>query len=1515
MDVKFPEAKLSVESTALSDKKGPEMTLSVSKPEVDLSLPEGKIEIKGFQKKEIKSSEEIPFSKPDIDASLTDHDAGEITATAFSKQDIKAAGVDVSLPQVDLSIPEGYVEISEPGVNFTISKDEAEHKELTSGGTPVKFKLPSFSLPKFGGKSSKVVKDVPVVDIDIEELDVSLPEKQISLKLKDDAPSGDVKDLFETTEGQFVSVDVKVKEPKLKEQEITVTLPKFGINIPKVEAYKPADSTNKEESIIDSKESNAESVQAEKDPRSPTKFKLPTIKFPKFGVSFPKSTDAISDSQMPEVTKDEPTMEIKVPETELSAELPSLPEMKTPHIILCVSKPKVDVSTPEVDKTIDAHSEKVLSPDHAFSKPEVKMSLVGHGLDQETAIEDFKVQAKKPEVEVKLPSGSVDEVILEAKEMESEFKLKKRKISFPKFGFSKSDTKIPDADTSLQKGGIYVPETEIKETEVTFPAPGVEVQLKNKSTSGSPSKFKLPTFSLPKFDISISKTGEESTTKAEDDAQSEIKAASAVASQDKDAGMQDTEPSKSAFETLPVDAEIKTKDTDPGSQGSRFMMPKFEFSFPKLKGPEFKKGALRTDVEKPEVSLKHDKESAEGTANIPGASVEMEVTMKMPSSEHEFSEQDIKAPEIKIERGNTSMAVGEVDVNLESDLKIHTEMLKDDSTRGGSQIKFKLPTFKLPKFGSSSSKVKAEIMDLRDEEITLETEDVFTSVEPSEIDYNVPSQEFKKPSISVDQPKVDSGDQYTLSLTEAKTSKAEGYISLPEAKLGEPSAKTEVSQATLESKFDQKVDLKDTSLKMKRPGFSLPKFGFSKPDIKAPEIDVRLAQVDTSKPEGDVKIREQSMNISLSNVEDDQKDTATLGATTKFKLPSINIPKIGGQATMEEKSMPVVDIAVKGPEVSGTDTKIKISGEAPSVEIKGPHLATEGQTVSVDLNVDDTELGGQGGKFKMPKFGIGLPRVKGFDLKQDSKGLDVQMKTSAEFGFSKPELKAPEVDVSIQKTDIPIPEGSMDLEEANVDIKFKLPSISLPKFGVKSPKVALEINVTDPELEGTNLKTDISKPDVKLEVQPPNTEAKVEGSADMPEVDSKGLQVKVKRPSFSFPKFGFSKPDTSTPEVNVSAPKAEVSIQEVNVPVKEQTADVTLSGGEAEQKDLTIVSSPTKFKLPEINLPKFGVKTSKVTVSLPSADKDIKGIGITAHEPDIKVSSQIPKIDLDVKEIETDIHATIRETDVHLAEGKIIQPQPNVDIQDISIEGKADMPEVDLKGLDVKLKKPSFSLPKFGFSKPDIKGQYVDASQPKVDMSMQEGNIPIKDVDAKITITDEVKQGDTTKFKLPSINLPKFGLKHPKATADIPAVEVDIKEPEISLPEKVELQTTDTEPNIDIKGPSVGVDIKVKEIDADGMGSKFKLKIKLPQFGISLQASKSPEIDISVSKAEVSQTDVKESVTVKDVVAEEPADLTDMSSKGLSVKMKIPSFGFPKIGFSKSDGKAQDIQASEAAAD
>ncbi|XP_056326796.1 LOW QUALITY PROTEIN: neuroblast differentiation-associated protein AHNAK-like [Danio aesculapii] len=1449
VNVELPEAKLSVELTTLSENKGLDMPLSVCKPKVDLSLPEGKVGIKDISIPKVDD-----FQKKEVDASITDHDV------EISKTDIKD---DISPPQVDASIPEGSVEIKVPEVNFTILKEAAEDKNITAGGAPIKIKLPSIHLPTFGGKSSKV-KDMPVVNMDVKGPDVSLPETEVNVKLKDDAPSFEVKDSFVTLKG----VDMKVEEAKLKEQDVMVTLPKFGISLPKVQAHKPEDSTDKE-SNTDIKESKPESDQAEKGSRSPTKIKLPTIKFPKIGVSYPKSPDVDLDNQVPMVNRDEPTVEFKEP----SEEIPALPELKTQHITLSVSKPEVDVSKPEEDKAADAicekKKEKILSSDYEFSKPEVKMSLVDHDLDKKTDLEDSEMQAKQLDMKTKLPSGTVDVVIPEAKEKESEIKLKKRKISFPKFGFSKSDTKVPDADINLH--GIS--EQEIA-TEVTVPAPELEVQMKNKSTSDSPSKFKLPTISLPKFDISISKMEEESTAKA-DEVSHEVKVASGDTLLDQDTGKQGTEPSKLTLETLPEYAEIKTKDSDPESQGSKFTMPKFEFSFPKLKGPEFKKSASKIDTEKTEATLKPYKEIAEGETEIPEASVEFEVT-------------------------SASVQAAELDVNVDSDLKMHTtEMSKDDTTTGGSPIKFKLPSFKLPKFGISSSKGKPEITDLKGEETTLKAKEIEAS--DLKMDFG---QELKKSSSSVQQPKV---------LTKVQTSKAEGDISLPEGELWEPSAEVEVPKVKLECKIDQEADIKDTGINLKRPGFSLPKFGFSKPDTKVPEIDVNLMQVDFSKSKGDVKINEQSMNITAPSVE--QKDS-TIDATTKDTIPSMNLPAFGGPSIKMENIMPVAGISVKGPEVS-----------APGAQI------------SVDLKVKDAELGGQEGKMpKMPKLGIALPKVKGFDLstktedvvevqpidvkqpdmtiegkvhppEYDSKTLDVQMKTLPGFGFSKPEVKTPEVKVSTQKTDILIPEGSIDPGEANVDInvskveceqkgstffgsptKFKLPSISLPKFGVKSQKVALDTNLTESELEGANIKHDISKPDVKLEVKPPSIEAKVESSTDTPDVDSKGPQVKVKRPSFSFPKFGFSKSDTATPEADVSVHKVEVSIPDTTVPIKEQTAEITLPGGEAEQKDLTTVISPTKFTLPDVNLPKFGVKTSKGTVSLPSPNKGI--IEITTQQSDIKVAGQIVKM-----EKEADVNITPREADVLPKEEKIILPQLDVDTQDLSIEGKADIPEVDLRGLDVKLKKPSFSFPKFGFSKPD-KGQSVDASLTKTEMSIKEGDIPVKEKDVELAVTcEENKQEDPntqTKFRLPSINLPKFSLKYPKATPEISTAEVDIKKTELSFTETGEVQITDTEVNIDIKGPTTDVESKDIEVDIDVTGSKPKV----PKIGISMPKVKEMEQE---SKDINIKTDrlCKEKVNVQQHI-EGKLDKAEVDSEGLKVKL-------PKLGFSKPDLKTPEI--------
>lgn len=1527
MDVKLP--KRSGELTALSDIKGPEIILSVSKPEADLSLLEEKQETTGFKipkvdvvysepEKAMKSSPEMLFSKPKVN--LAGHEVdGEVGVVELSKPDVKAVEVDVSVPQSDFSMPEGKMDGS-----YTLSKDEdeAEQKDLT-----IKFKLPSINLPKFGVKTSKVAKDLPMVDIDAEEPDLILPEEQISMKLKDDAPLGDIKEFYVTTEGH--SKDVKVEGVKLKEQEATFKLPKLGIGIsevkkgidtsksmkegdttleaattevqvsyevdnpeddskgfdlkikrpsftlpklgfsksdvtaseadfilPKTDASKPADIKDYEESAREAKESSAESKQAGKVLKgSPTKFKLPTIKFPKIGVSLPKTTATDYDNQMPGITKDESIMEIKLPEAELSGDVLSLPKMET-NITLSLSTPEVDVPIQETEKIDNAHYKmKTLSPEHE----KVQVGVVDHGPGKKPAIGDvvdvMDVQVQTFDTEVKLPLVTIDADKTEEKE--SETKLKKQKILFPKIGFSKSETKVPDVDTSVQKESISVPETEIKDTELTIPDPELEVQLKPKSTTGSPSKFKLPTISFPKFSISSSKMVDESSAKADDVDKPKTEATSAALPQIDSEETQYTEQSKVHFETLQADAKIKAKETDPESHASKFMMTKFEISFPKLKRPESKKGASKTVIEDTLIhDMEMESESVDGKLDVPEAAKDTEnVKMKkfkVQSSEYALSKPDI---DINIKNEGVSITTEEEDVN-QAEMKIQTK------TTGGSPLKFKLPTLKLPKFGISSSKVKPEVTDLGGDAHPLESE-VLSSVEMSDgkIDLTVPSQD-----LGFDQPKVYAAD-----------------ISIPETKPEKPDFEIEVPQ-----EFETKT------MKTKRAGFSFPKLGFSKPDIKVPEIDVSLGHSDTSKPEGDVEMKEHSINITVSKDEVEQKDL------TKFKLPTINIPKTGGKSTKEEKVTSDVDISLKGPETSCLDKQINISIEPPYVDIKEPHLITEGPTVTADLNVDDSEL--EVGKIK--KFGIGFPKIKGLDVSTSKTG-----------DIAKPNIKVqetPEVDISVQTPDISIPEGTVDITDTNIDIKvskveseqkdstifgsptkFKLPSISFPKFGVKSQKAALDIKATDSEMESTNTQIESSQPEVSLVVHPPNIEIhddKTKKSVDMPAVDSKGLEVKVKRPSFSFPKLGFSKPDITTPELDASMQKIDASIPEGTVHVPDQTAEITLAKveKETEHKDLTIVGSPTKFKLPAVNLPKFGIKTSKGSVNLSSE--------VSVFEPESKVSAHIPTVDTEIREKEFDVSASISETNIHLAEGKVILPSTDADIQDTSIKGKVDIPVVDSKHLDVKVKKTSFSFPKLGFSKQD---QETDA-----DMSMVKGNIHIEKEGAEIDMVNEQDPTSVsqTKFKMPSINLPKFGIKYPKTEADFTTADLDIKEPEISFPETGEIQTIEIKTNMDIKGPSAHVDVKSTELEIDGLGSKFKL----PKFGIGMQKVKETGPESKEIKTETCLLSEKEAqqpdAEIQDVTIEKKAEGVKMDSKGIKIKL-------PKMG-SKQELKAPEVEVS-----
>ncbi|TRY68144.1 hypothetical protein DNTS_030023 [Danionella cerebrum] len=1347
-DVSAQETEINVElpgssgeSTALSEKAEPHVSLSLTIPEVNLDGTEIKVQIKdirspkvnGFHIKEI-TCDETSFS--------TDHD-GNIPGVAGTKLKVNAANVEVSLPHFDTSIPEGSVPMNES----------------------VAVQIPF--------RKSSIVTDTTNEDA---EPNASV-SPEISMELKDDAQSTKAKEFIGIMEGQCICVEFEADEANLKEQSATDSLPTSAIGLQQNESQKVVEG------------SNSESSQAMKDPGF-------------------VSQKGASDIQMTKNNEVEPDSE----KNELSREQTPLPEAKATDIHLSSCENEHLLSSPGAGMPVEKETKIVVCSD--VSSTGAKTCVGDHAIDQE--------QLKQVEVGFKLPLSTVDTVITEVKD--KEIKPKKTKMSFPKFGFTKSDT---NGDTTLPC--VSPPDNETKDQVVVFPGSELENQVKNKTTTGSPSKFKFPVISFPKFDLSRPEV--ESKTKADNDP-------------DKVSGTINIEESKITFEAPLEGAEIIPQVTDSGSQGGRQTGFKFEFSFPKLKGPEFRKGASKLDAEKTETIMNPVIDNGEGKEDI---------------------------SEMSKEKEESSVSMKRVDVDLESDLKHQTGIMRDDAKKGGSPIKFKLPSFKLPKFELSSSKIKPETTDLKSETIALETGEL--NGKEIKTDY---SQELKEPSVGLDQQKLDSSDKCTKLTSDIGISKPEVDISFTD---GKPSGEAKLPE-------------------VKKRQFSILKFGFSKPDIKASEINVNLGQSDSSKPDGDFKIKETSVNTALSKVE----------ATTKYNIPSVSPQKIK-ESSAEEGTLPVLGISVKGPEVCDHEAHINISGEIPSSDIKVIPDVTKVQSVNLGVKAEETEQ-----KLKMPKFDVGLPRTKGFDLgaQMEQLATEPQVHTkpliASELNAQHQEIGSKDMQVKTldESLDIHLPVACFEVESDQKDstmvgpkTKFKLPSI-----GVKPQKEILDSNIKDAGLKEKQDKSDISEADIKLQVQLPSVKAKV-GCVKMPEVDPKRTQANVKRPSFSFPKFGFSKAETGV----------DVSEQPVELPEPEQTTEEImgdmLQGENPEERDTAIDSASIKCKPPEVNLPTIGIELSKGKICLSSATEAFN-VEVAAHEQDIKISGQAPTFERDLNATED--------------EGKIKLPL-DIDGQDRSLEVMTDARLAEPTGLSVKPKKPSFSFPKFGFSRSE-KGPDAECRKPKVDLSVQETSISAQDQD--ISFTDKVnKQQDPTsqsKFKLSSMNLPKFGLKYPKSTD-----EEGVKEPSIRFPDTGEVQTTETGTNLDVGAPTVIVidetgsmskPPKMKDIETEGkeinIVTDLLCEVNIENPDVSIQNvtiegqvdskglevkhpdPKSLEIGVCLPKS-VEETSVK-NVDVSDIKL--PKQETDV--KGGMFDPKFPAINFHKLKI-KADGTSEDI--------
>uniref|UniRef100_A0A8C7M963 PDZ domain-containing protein n=1 Tax=Oncorhynchus kisutch TaxID=8019 RepID=A0A8C7M963_ONCKI len=1067
---------------------------------------------------------------------------------SFPKFGVKAPGIDVGVLKPDISLPEGNMEVKLPEVEIEVPKLQVEVKDT-------RFKIPTLKFPKFGAVAPIVTVELPDVDKDIKLHGTESPEPKLSISGKVHEVDFEKQSDFKKSSVKIpsIDVDVKTKGLELEGQGSKFKLPNQGISL--------------------------------------TKVKGPEIDL---GVS-KKDID---------VTLPETNMEIQPPDVELKVSSG-----------LGFSKPEVC----EVD--LEGQGSKFKLPKFGISMPKVKGPEIDLGLSKkviDVTLPEDKVEVQPPDVEIEVPSGQVQ--MPEGAATEIDVKMKKPRKSFG--WFSKPEVKAPEVDVSLPKVGILLPEGKVKfkEPEVEFKAPESQVEVEHDiELHGQGSMFKLPKFGIslpkvkgPEFDLSISKT----------DVDVNLPERRAVQLPDVEVGVPSVKVEK---------PEAVSKDIDVKLKKPRMSFPKFGFSKPEVKAPEVDVSLPEVDISLPEENV--EVKEPEMEIEAPEIQIEVKDTVGSPSR---FKMPTLKFPQFGAAAPNITVEVPDVD----KDVKVHGSEIPELKLTM-SAINIEKPSVDL-KGPSIDVDVKSKILDI----VTLPEASV--EVQPPSTELKVPSGKGEIPEgvateidVKMRKPRMSFGwfSKPEVKAPEVDVSLPKGDISLPEEKVEVKESEVEIKAPEIQVEMKHGIELEGQGSK-----FKLPKFGISLPKVKGPEFDLSISKtgVDVNLPERRADhLPDFEVGVDISLPGENVKDT--VGSTSRFKMPTLKFPQFGAAAPNITVEVPDVDkdVKVHGSEIPEPKlTMSAINIEKPSVDLKGPSIDVDVKSKRLDIvTLPEASVEDQ-----PPSTELKVPSGKGEIPEGVATEIDVKMrKPRMSFGwFSKPEVKASEVDIRLPKGDISLPEVKVEVKESEVEIKspeiqvemkhgielegqgskFKLPKfgISLPK--VKGPEFDLSISKTNVDVNLPERRAD-RLPDVEVGV--PSVEVEI------PEAVSKGIDVKLKKPRMSFPKFGFSKPEVKAPEVDVSLPEVDISLPEERVEVKEPEVEI-------EAPEIQIEGD---ISLPEV---KVEVKESEVEIKSPEIQVEMKhGIELQGQGSKFK----LPKFGISLPKVKgPEFDLSISKTDV-----------------------------------------------------------------------------------------------------------------------------------------------------------------------------------------------------------------------------------------------------------------------------
>ncbi|XP_017663116.1 PREDICTED: protein AHNAK2-like isoform X2 [Lepidothrix coronata] len=1263
---------------------------------------------------------------------------------------------------------------------------------------------------------------------------------------------------------QCPEVEISIKKEKDKEStskfslpevpDITTEIPKPSLETPDLKAS-PTEKTSQASSKSRKKKQKGTPVKKGEgeiniDLMSHTAKGSTQVKGLEIGTA--KAELNTSDTlEAGEIQAEEDTKILTIQKTKFGISVPKRKETETE-----TTKLGGDVPHSETEKTVDATSEdgrnfdvkthipdaepevsswKIQMPSFKMTKtPKTDMKIARQestGESEDTVKKEWIEEDGMPtsdktlKLEIEMKTGEKD---IEGKE--SKFRLPK--LKFPTFTWS--NTKDETGKT----------EGQISEMEGKMPTlkEGAEAEI-----CGSAEEIKVPSVEV-KTEISKGKIKEndiKEKTKVHLPSPKKITIKPCKVENDFQ---------KTTGEILMSTTDIEIKN---GEEQSKIDMkaPKVDISVPSV---DVTLPKASVDVQAPEATL-----SLEGEAKAPEkeAAKTKDGKFKMPK----FGMPSFGWSSSREAKGSVDITLTKYQINLtESESKIPSladenlsdfEILNEDGsveqeglksevkTRAGeislgdTDVTVKIPKFRKPKFGIRSKgkasesdlgfKVESEISR---EKITSDMTDPDTG-KPTEISDVKLGVKLHKPSLEVvlDAPILDP--------------------SLSPMKVTMPKSEGEIHSTDLDCKVDQEVisgekNVEEKENKSKSSKFKLPSFRWSpkKEAIVPSQVEKHLEEPPLSTLSGDTDSElifrtpeNQYVHVELdTSIEKD--DEKIRNKKSQFTMPKISFPKIKGQKV--QVSLPVLETDICGPKqekegVSVQKSEKEISGEGAGMSIKMPKVTVP------TLEFSKPEV-------KAPEIDMDISRPTGEVILSMCEEDDLKLKSAA----ANASLSTSEIAVSDVEIKAEGPEG-----------KTKMSKFQMPKLGITLSKGK------GPEKEVSQSKSEVKVPQLKATVE--ISDIVVEGP---------NLEVEYGTGTETYsPQVKMTKTDSKASEADVHLPSADISIPKPDSDIQDSDAALKIKGeikpdGDGEEKE-------GHFKMPKFKLPSFSWSPKKETSVKPDSGANLE---------DQKLAVMSSRIDTEVRGTGMDDEGSGTALDLELSTGKVEQKSP--------------------------IKKPQFVMPKISLSK--IK---VPKSQSKVEVDAtllkteREGDDSIQIPDIERSHSERTEEGAQISIKVADLKFHtlefskieteasqnEMGIRSAKTDAALTLSEgsfqqVDLKS---SSTDECNIQNTGIkfpkgEASVELKSPDIVIErssvVDGRKVKLEGPEGKIKMpKFQKPKFGISLTKGKCPEAEISSPKIEAEQPQLK----IADIAVGVPASelISDISDPGVVVcKIKTP---------------------------